>query len=218
MKKKIAILIGGGSKLKPILDYSDLNAKIVTVVSFKDKSEGIELARKKGIDTEYFRLKDYLKRGETRESFENDLINYLKKYDPDLIVLAGWDYLVSQKFIDLFEGNVINLHPALLTDTIENTITTSDNQTILVFRGKDGIGDAFKAGVNISGCTVHFVTADMDAGPVILKKEVNRTSGDTLESFTDKVHDAEDEILPKAIKLFCKDKLKVNAGKIEILN
>lgn len=205
--KKIAILIGGGSKLKPILDYKNLNAEIVTVVSFKDKSEGIELAKKKGIDTAYFRLKDYLKRGEPREYFENDLINYLKGYGPDLIVLAGWDYLVSQKFIDLFDGNVINLHPALLTDTKEDAVKTESGQTIPVFRGIDGIGDAFGAGVAVSGCTVHFVTIDMDAGPVILKKEVERTPKDTLETFAKKIHDAEDEILPKAIEMFCKDKL-----------
>ncbi|PIZ00244.1 hypothetical protein COY62_03735 [bacterium (Candidatus Howlettbacteria) CG_4_10_14_0_8_um_filter_40_9] len=87
--KKIAILIGSGSKLKPILDYQNLNAEIVTVISFKDKSEGIELAKKKGIDTAFFRLKDYQEKGETREYFENDLINYLKGKDPDLVVLAG---------------------------------------------------------------------------------------------------------------------------------
>lgn len=206
--KKIAILIGGGSKLKPLLDYKDLGAEIVTVVSFKDKSEGIELAKRKGIDTAYFRLKDYQKKGETREYFENDLMNYLKGYDPELIVLAGWDYLVSQKFIDLFDGNVINLHPALLTDTKEDTVQTEDGQNIPVFRGLDGIGDSFRAGVKVSGCTVHFVTPDMDAGPVILKKEVKRTPEDTLETFAKKIHDAEDEILPKAIELFCKSKIQ----------
>lgn len=206
--KKIAILIGGGSKLKPLLDYKDLGAEIVTVVSFKDKSEGIELAKRKRIDTAYLRLKDYQKKGETREYFENDLMNYLKGYDPELIVLASWDYLVSQKFIDLFDGNVINLHPALLTDTKEDTVQTEDGQNIPVFRGLDGIGDSFRAGVKVSGCTVHFVTPDMDAGPVILKKEVKRTPEDTLETFAKKIHDAEDEILPKAIELFCKSKIQ----------
>ncbi|PIZ00243.1 hypothetical protein COY62_03730 [bacterium (Candidatus Howlettbacteria) CG_4_10_14_0_8_um_filter_40_9] len=110
--------------------------------------------------------------------------------------------------MDLFDGNVINLHPALLTDTKEDTVSTKDGQTIPVFRGVDGIGDAFRAKVAVSGCTVHFVTLDMNAGPVILKKEVRRTPEDTLETFGKKIHDAEDEILPKAIELFCKDNVK----------
>lgn len=219
MKKRIAILIGGGSKLGPIFKYTEMpnsNAEVVTVVSFKDSSEGIELAKSKNIPTRFFRLKDYKTRNQTRADFENDLISYLDNFNPDLIVLAGWDYLVTSNFIKAFEGNVINLHPALLTDTFEQEVETSAGLRIPIFRGLDGIGEAWEANVPISGCTVHFVTEKMDAGPVIIKKEVKREKNETLESFSDKIHKAEDDILPKAIKFFCQEKLSIQDNKVNL--
>lgn len=206
MKKKIAVLIGKGTKLGPILEYiesPDSCAEIITVISYKKDSSGVELAKSKGIDTNYFNLKEYRENGKSRNDFENDLIKYLKTKNPDLIVLAGWIYLVSEKFIKEFSGNIINLHPALLTDTLSKTIKTSTGEIIPVFKGMTTTKDAFDSGVSVSGCTVHFVTPEMDVGPVIIRGEIKRDKDDTIETFEKKIHDEEDRILPEAIKLFC---------------
>lgn len=219
MKKRIAVLIGEGSKLGPILEYtesSDSNGEIVAVVSYKKESSGAKLAKSKGIETNYFNLKEYQNTRKNQEEFGNDLIKYLKTKSPNLIILAGWDYMMSEKFIKAFSGNIINLHPALLTDGPAETIKTSTGEEIPVFRGLDCDEMAFGADVSVSGCTVHFITPLMDTGPVILREEIQREESDTQESFSKKIHDAENRILPEAIKLFCEDRLKIINSRVKI--
>lgn len=102
---------------------------------------------------------------------------------PDLIVLAGFMRVLKMPFISKFEGRIINLHPSLLPS----------------FPGLDGIGQAFRRGVRITGCTVHYVTLDVDGGPIIDQAAVRVELQDTLETLTAKVHAAEHELLPAVI-------------------
>jgi phosphoribosylglycinamide formyltransferase-1 len=101
----------------------------------------------------------------------------------DLIVLAGFMRVLKMPFISKFEGRIINLHPSLLPS----------------FPGLDGIGQAFRRGVKITGCTVHYVTLDVDGGPIIDQEPVRIDGQDTLDTLATKVHAAEHELLPRVI-------------------
>jgi phosphoribosylglycinamide formyltransferase-1 len=102
---------------------------------------------------------------------------------PDLVVLAGFMRVLKPGFLNAFAGKIINLHPSLLPS----------------FPGLDGIGQAWRRGVKITGCTVHYVTAEVDGGPIIDQTAVRVESGDTLEALTGKIHAAEHALLPAAI-------------------
>lgn len=114
---------------------------------------------------------------------EERYIRILSEEKPDLVVLAGFMRVIKPGFLNAFSGRIINLHPSLLPS----------------FPGLDGIGQAWRRGVKITGCTVHYVTAEVDGGPIIDQAAVEITSEDTLESLETKVHAAEHELLPRAI-------------------
>jgi phosphoribosylglycinamide formyltransferase-1 len=114
---------------------------------------------------------------------EHRYIERIRACAPDLIVLAGFMRVLKPGFINAFAGRIINLHPSLLPS----------------FPGLDGIGQAWRRGVKITGCTVHHVTSEVDGGPIIDQRAVHIETGDTLESLTAKVHAAEHALLPEVI-------------------
>lgn len=114
---------------------------------------------------------------------EQRYIAALRACAPDLVVLAGFMRVLKPPFIDAFAGKIINLHPSLLPS----------------FPGLDGIGQAFRRGVKITGCTVHYVTAEVDGGPIIDQAAVRIEAGDTLESLAGKIHAAEHALLPAVV-------------------
>jgi phosphoribosylglycinamide formyltransferase 1 len=114
---------------------------------------------------------------------EQRYIAALRACAPDLVVLAGFMRVLKPPFIDAFAGKIINLHPSLLPS----------------FPGLDGIGQAWRRGVKITGCTVHHVTAEVDGGPIIDQAAVRVEAGDTLESLAEKIHAAEHALLPAVI-------------------
>lgn len=114
---------------------------------------------------------------------EERFIAAVRACAPDLVVLAGFMRVLKPGFLNAFAGKIINLHPSLLP----------------AFPGLDGIGQAFRAGVKETGCTVHYVTPEVDAGGIIAQARVPLEPGETLESLTDKVHAAEHELLPAVI-------------------
>ncbi len=114
---------------------------------------------------------------------EERFIEAIRTAQADLVVLAGFMRVLKPKFLEAFAGRIINLHPSLLP----------------AFPGLDGIGQAFRAGVKVTGCTVHYVTREVDAGQIIEQTRVSVSSGDTLETLTTKVHAAEHELLPAVI-------------------
>lgn len=115
--------------------------------------------------------------GETR------YIDAIRDCQADLIVLAGFMRVIKPRFLAAFAGKIINLHPSLLPS----------------FPGLDGIGQAFRRGVKVTGCTVHYVTAEVDGGPILDQSVVRIDEGDTLESLADKIHAAEHALLPAVI-------------------
>jgi formyltetrahydrofolate-dependent phosphoribosylglycinamide formyltransferase len=192
-KPRVAVLISGsGSNLQALIDASRdhiLNAEIVLVVSNRKAAFGLERAKNADIQTLYFPLKPYRDAGRSREEYDSDLASSIAECKPDLLVCAGWMHIDSGALIDRFPGRIINLHPALPGE----------------FPGAHGIEDAFKAWqrgeISRSGCMVHHVIRDLDAGEPIATLEVPFEAGDTLERYSNKIHKAEHEIIIQATKI-----------------
>ena len=136
-----------------------------------------------------------------REEFDEKVIEILDKYECKLIVLAGYMRLVSQKFINHFSGNVMNFHPALLPS----------------FKGMHAVLDALDYGVKVSGATVHFVDSEVDHGPIIIQRSVPVNDTDTWATLGLRILKCGCEIFPKAIELFCDNKLHVEGRRVQIL-
>ncbi len=204
---KIAVLIGGGSRLKALAEWAGQNpdlAEIRLVISFKPTSAGLEWAKEAGYPALYLPWLAWKKNGRSRQEFDRALVELLKKRQIELVVLAGWGLLLSPSFLEQFPGRVINIHPALLTETVQEDIALEDGRRIPVFRGNHALEDAWAAGVPATGCTVHVVTNEMDVGPVILRQEVPRLEGDKVEDLSQRVHAAEDKLYPRALEIICR--------------
>jgi len=200
-KVKIAVLISGsGTNLQSIIDKAEsgwLPAEIACVISDREKAYGLERARKHGIPAYFVDRKQYA----LREEHEEAIMAILKKHDVELLVLAGYMRLITSHMIGRYRNRIINIHPALLPS----------------FPGTDGYGDAWRYGVKVSGCTVHFVYEGCDTGPIILQGVNPVEEGETFESFRERGLKIEHQVLPEAIKLYCEGRLKVEGRKVKIL-
>jgi formyltetrahydrofolate-dependent phosphoribosylglycinamide formyltransferase len=192
MSKRLVVLISGsGTNLQAIMDAianQQINAEIVLVASNRKAAYGLVRAETAGIPTLYLPLKPYLEAGRGREKYDADLAEKIKAYQPDLIVLAGWMHVLNEGFLNQFPKQVINLHPALPgafagTEAIQRTY------------------EAYQKGeVPHGGCMVHYVIPEVDAGSVIAQMVVPIESGDTLEIFETRMHEAEHKLLVEAVQ------------------
>lgn len=191
--KRIGVLISGrGTNLQALIDAQqsdDLGGKIVVVISNKSKALGLERARKAGIDTHIITKKEY----PIREEHDARVVEILREYEVDLVVLAGYMRILSKVFVDAFKNRIINVHPSLLP----------------AFKGVNAQWQAVEYGVRFSGCTTHFVDLDMDAGPIILQDVVEVLPDDTGESLAERILPHEHKILVRSVRLFCKGHLEV---------
>lgn len=195
---KIAVFVsGGGTNLQALIDAAkekQINGEIVLVVSNRMKAYGLERARLAGIDA--LCLKD-----------EDLIIEELQKREIDLIVLAGYLAIVSDKLVKLYENKIINIHPSLIP----------------AFCGPGYYGihvhnAAFKRGVKVAGATVHFVSSEVDGGPIILQEAIDVSDCDSAESMQEKILlNVEHKILVKAVKLYCENKVVVEDERVKIL-
>lgn len=224
---RIAVLIsnkGTGSNLAAVIAAIEKKkirkGKIVVVVSNKQDAHGLIRAEKKNIPAEVLDLSEFKKMGKTRGDYDEELGSLLKnKYRADLIVLAGWMLILSNNFIKYFPGRVINLHPGLLPDGNEDFVTLAGGKKIKAIRGlhtADAVKYAIVNHFPVTGSTVHFITEKVDEGPVILRSEVKILPGDTVESLYARMKKEEHKILPKAIALYCSNRLKIKKGKVTI--
>ncbi|MDP2911779.1 MAG: phosphoribosylglycinamide formyltransferase [Candidatus Omnitrophota bacterium] len=191
---------GSGTNLQAIIDSQKkgyIKAAIRLVVSDTPGCYALKRAEDSGIKTLVVERKNY----KVKKDFEAEIIDTLKKEDIGLIVLAGYMKMLSADFIKVYENKILNIHPALLPS----------------FKGTSGIKDAFEYGVKVTGPTVHFVTVDMDAGPVIMQSPVKVTEDDTEESLAEAIHEEEHKIYPRAIQLFVEGRLKIEGRKVRIL-
>jgi phosphoribosylglycinamide formyltransferase-1 len=191
---------GNGTNLQAIIDSrgkGHIKADIKLVVSDAPDCYALIRAKNSGIRTLLVERKKF----KTKTDFETEILNTLKKENIDLIVLAGYMRMLSADFISAYENKILNVHPALLPS----------------FKGTNGIKDAFEYGAKVTGVTVHFVTKDMDAGPIILQSSVKVTEDDTEETLAEAIHEEEHKIYPRAIQLFVEGKLKIEGRKVRIL-
>ena len=231
-KVPIAFLVGAGSRFPTILAEAQKPSSpfsISVVVSHKKESlQGVELAQKKGIPAFYFnyvQLKAKLGGMFERREYDKLLGAVITQtnYAPKGVFMAGWDLVFGENFLNYFKRddsfwNVINLHPALITDQNLPTYTTSEGITIPVLRGVDCLEAAWRQKLPVTGVTLHFATPTFDVGPVILRYEIKPDyDKETFEDFAKRFHKLEDEALVEAINLFAANKLKIQAGKAKIL-
>jgi formyltetrahydrofolate-dependent phosphoribosylglycinamide formyltransferase len=188
----IVFVSGGGSNLQALIDATNtgsLEASIVLVVSNRKAAFGLERAKNAGIPTLYFPLKPYKDAGKSRAEYDADLAETVSRHAPDLIVLAGWMHIDSGALVKRFPGRIINLHPALPGE----------------FPGAHGIEDAFAAwqrgDISRSGCMVHHVIEELDAGEPIATSVVPFMEGDTLEGYAARLHAAEHELIVEATRI-----------------
>lgn len=203
-KSKIgAIASGSGSNFEAIVNACEngiLKDKASVEVLICNKAGMYCMERAKNHNISYTLIESDQHKG-TREEFDAKMIKVLKQYKCELIVLVGYMRLVSKMLINAFKGNVMNIHPALLPS----------------FKGMHAHKDVLAYGVKVSGCTVHFVDADSDHGPIIIQKCVPVYDTDTEETLGLRVLEWEHKIFPKAIELFCDKKLCVD-GRIVRIN
>jgi phosphoribosylglycinamide formyltransferase 1 len=192
---------GRGTNLQAILDAiagGKLEAEVALVVCNHTGAGVIERAEGAGVPVEVHTLGSYPSRVAQQEA----IAERLEAAGVELVVCAGWDLVLVPQFIRRFEGRIINIHPSLLP----------------AFNGGlHAIEEAFRYGVKVTGCTVHFVTEAVDAGPVIMQKAVPVLEVDTLQALAERVHSAEHEILVEAIRLFGEERLRVEGRKVRIV-
>ncbi|MGB0257933.1 MAG: phosphoribosylglycinamide formyltransferase [Coraliomargarita sp.] len=165
-------------------------ANIAAVISDHEDAGILALGQKFKVPAIY--IDPQRKGGYLSEEAEQAYIDRIEKFSPKLIVLAGFMRILRKPFIDAFGGRVINLHPSLLPS----------------FKGANGIQDAFDYGVKVTGCTVHWVTPALDAGPIVDQKEVRIDDSDNVEMLAKKIHIAEHTLLPDVVARLSKGKIK----------
>ena len=189
-KKKIAVLVSGsGTNLQAIISAINngrLNhADIAVVISNKKDAFALERAKKSGIESLFLNPKDFT----SNIDYDKKLIEVISNYKADLIVLAGYTKILTDAFINVFPNKIINIHPALLP-----------NFGGVGMYGKKVHEAVLKSGVQESGCTVHFVTKEVDSGPIIAQKKVPVLPNDTIDSLSSRVLQEEHKLLIESIK------------------
>ena len=186
MKRRVAILISGrGSNMAALIEGArtdNFPAEIALIISNKPDAGGLALAKDSGIATLAIDSKPF---GKDRAAFEAVMQSALDQHRIDLICLGGFMRLLTNDFVNRWTGRMLNIHPSLLPS----------------FRGLDPHGQALRAGVKISGATVHFVTPEMDAGPIVMQGAVTVRDDDTAESLAARVLEIEHRIYPAALRL-----------------
>ena len=232
LSKKIVVLIGGGSRLPTIWNYVNSvgsGLDISLVVSHKRESAGIDFALKHQIPGVYFNFAQWKSRTDKERPEYMESLGFLvsqSNYHPDLVVAAGWDIILLAQFLRYFKRpdgyyNVINLHPAPLPDNPgEQTVVLSDGTELPVVKGEIDkvLPQVLKLKVKKWGSTIHFLTERVDEGPVIIRSEVEVLPADTVEILKARIQQEEDKILPQAIDLFVKGKLRIEAGRVVTLS
>lgn len=189
MKRIVVLVSGRGSNLDALIaavQAGSIDGEIVGVISDRPDAVALEKARNRQIATAVVTAFD-------DKEFESALIEAIKQYRPDLILLAGFMRILSPRVIKTFEGCIMNIHPSLLP----------------AYKGLDTHRRVLEAGERCHGCSVHFVTAELDAGPLIIQASVTVKADDNPKSLAMRVLVREHRIYPYAVALFCTGRLKM---------
>lgn len=196
MTRIVVLISGSGSNLQSLIDACEnqyLNANIVAVFSNKADAYGLERATNAGIDSQYLSIKDFVGRTE----FDSALMEKIDAYQPDLVVLAGYMRILSDEFVDHYLGKMLNIHPSLLPKypglhTHQRAIDAKDSE---------------------HGASIHFVTPELDGGPVVLQAKVPIFEDDTADDLAARVQTQEHKIYPLVCQWFSEGRLVMKDGK-----
>lgn len=191
----VVLLSGRGSNFQAIAE-AQLPIEIAAVISNRPQAAGLEYARSRGIPAVAL---DHTEHAD-REAFDVLLAEEIERHRPDLVVLAGYMRILSAAFIARFEGRLLNIHPSLLP----------------MFPGLKTHERALAEGLKIHGCTVHFVTADLDHGPIVIQAAVPVRADDTAATLAARVLRQEHRIYPQAVRWFAEGRLEIRDGRVNL--
>ncbi|WP_330209705.1 phosphoribosylglycinamide formyltransferase [Pseudomonas sp. AM4(2022)] len=186
----VVLLSGTGSNLQALIDSTrtgDSPVRIAAVISNRSDAYGLQRARDAGIDTRALDHKAF----DGREAFDSALIELIDAFNPKLVVLAGFMRILSADFVRHYEGRLLNIHPSLLPK----------------YKGMHTHQRALDAGDREHGCSVHFVTEELDGGPLVVQAVVPVESGDSAQTLAQRVHTQEHRIYPLAVRWFAEGRL-----------
>lgn len=193
--KNIVILISGrGSNMQAVVNAEIPNARIAAVLSNNENAAGLAWATERGIATDCLNHKSF----GSRLEFDQAMMRKIDAYHPDLVVLAGFMRILTPEFCRRYEGHLINIHPSLLP----------------AFTGLHTHERALEAGCRIAGCTIHFVTPELDCGPIISQGVVPVYDNDTADNIAARVLEVEHRLLPQAVADFVEGRLKINGNRV----
>ena len=199
---RVGVLLSGrGSNFRAIHDamsQGKINADIVVVISNRAEAPGLQTARERGLETLFLDPKAY----PSKEAYDEASVSELKKREVDLVCLAGYMKIVTPLFCQAFRHQIMNIHPALLPS----------------FPGLNAQKQAVDYGVRYSGATVHFVSEEVDGGPIILQAVVPVYQDDTEETLANRILVWEHKIYPEAVHLYFEGRLEVRGRKVYILD
>lgn len=194
--RRIVILISGrGSNMEALL-RAQLPATIAAVISNDPFAKGLATARANGIAAAAVDHRQFA----GRDAFDAALAAEIDRHAPDLVVLAGFMRILTPGFVKRYSGRLLNIHPSLLPS----------------FPGLHTHRRALEAGVRLHGCSVHFVTPDLDSGPIVIQAAVPVLAGDTEDTLAARVLAEEHRIYPQAVRWFCEGRLAIEAGRVAV--
>ncbi|TCS38624.1 formyltetrahydrofolate-dependent phosphoribosylglycinamide formyltransferase [Paucimonas lemoignei] len=199
MKNLVILISGRGSNMQAIVEAAQSEkwpVNIAAVISNRADAAGLEYAAAKGIPTAVVVSKNYPDRAE----FDAALQAEIDRYAPNLVVLAGFMRILTAPFVEHYAGRMMNIHPSLLPS----------------FPGLATHQQALSFGVKVHGATVHFVTADLDHGPIVAQAAVPVLAGDTEHSLSERVLQQEHIIYPRAVRWFLEGRLTIVEGRVEV--
>ncbi len=195
MKSVVILISGRGSNMQALID-AKLPGSIAAVISNRPDALGLAIAKKHGLETRTLDQRSY----SGREAFDSALAQTIDAYQPDLVALAGFMRILGENFVNRYAGRLMNVHPSLLP----------------AFPGLHTHRQALQEGVKIHGCTVHFVTSQLDRGPIIIQAAIQVLPGDTEERLAARVLQQEHRIYPEAVRWFMEGRLRLGDNGVEV--
>jgi phosphoribosylglycinamide formyltransferase 1 len=199
--KTIVILISGrGSNMRSLVQACEAqawDAKIAAVISNRPDAAGLEFAHERGIATRIVNHREFA----TRADFDRALADTIASYTPDIVALAGFMRILGVEFVQRFAGRIVNIHPSLLP----------------AFTGLHTHRRAIETGCKLAGATVHFVTSELDHGPIIAQAVVPVLPGDTEAALAQRVLEREHVLYPLAVSWMVRDSLRIDDGRVSVI-
>lgn len=196
MKSLVILISGRGSNMQALLE-AKLPLDRIAVISNNANASGLEIARQHGIETIVLDHRAF----PDRQSFDAALAGKIDACQPKLIALAGFMRILSDRFVQRYQDRLMNIHPSLLP----------------AFPGLGTHARALQEGIKIHGCTVHFVTAQLDHGPIVIQAAIPVAPDDTEETLAARVLEQEHRIYPQAVRWFMEDRIRLNGNQIEVI-